>query len=356
MSKKKLLFLSSHFPSKSVPQAGQAIAFDRLEEYARDYDIYLMAFVNEAEMGHVDPALEKLCSQVSLFEVSVRQRMLGILTHPSLPVRVASRIHLGFDAELRRILRERRFDRVHFEYTSVGHYLDRVSHVEDQLLIEHDVTYQSFQRKVEGSSGIRRILYRLEYARQKEWELGVLQRVKRIGTLNFKDRDLLVADGVDPAKIEVFPPKVDERFKQVTRDKVVAGTILLWGAMGRSENSDAVFWFLDEIFPQVRARVPHAKVSVVGANPPARMLERASDCVEITGFVEDPIPYFESAQVAAAPLRFGAGIKIKVLEFMAAGLPVVATTVAAEGIDGDMRIADDARGFADALCEILTQG
>lgn len=140
------------------------------------------------------------------------------------------------------------------------------------------------------------------------------------------------------------------------RDMVfVAG----WMAGPASPNVDALRWFVDEVLPLVRRKVPWARVGVTGASPPYNVRDLASDGVAILGFVEDLRELYGSARAVIAPIRFGAGVKLKTVEALEYGVPTVATTVGAEGIDlGDHRgalvVADDPQGYADALVAVLS--
>ena len=130
--------------------------------------------------------------------------------------------------------------------------------------------------------------------------------------------------------------------------------LLFVGGARHPPNVDAVQWLLREIFPRVRERLPGCTLHLVGAGFPAALGEAAlAPGVRVHGHVPDLAPLLDACRVGLAPLRFGAGIKGKVNACMAAGMPVVATTCAAEGMrlrDGeDILLADDAGAFAAAI-------
>ncbi|HEY0505001.1 MAG TPA: glycosyltransferase [Lysobacter sp.] len=126
------------------------------------------------------------------------------------------------------------------------------------------------------------------------------------------------------------------------------------GGFRHPPNVDAVRWFVGEVFPRVRERLPGVRFHCIGGDVPAEVQALASQAgVEVHGHVPDIDPYMDGARVAVAPLRFGAGVKGKVNLSMAHGQPVVATACAVEGMhlrDGvDVLVADDADAFADAI-------
>ncbi len=124
-----------------------------------------------------------------------------------------------------------------------------------------------------------------------------------------------------------------------------------------SPNADGLRWLGERVMPLLRARLPQAKIVVTGANPPADLRAYASPSLEFAGHVSDLPALYRRARATVCPPRFGAGVKIKTVESIQYGLPVVATTVGAEGIElsepAAIAVADDPRDFADALVEVL---
>jgi len=137
-----------------------------------------------------------------------------------------------------------------------------------------------------------------------------------------------------------------------------AGTLVFSGLMSYYPNQQAVRWFLDAVFPLVLRQAPAARFVVAGASPPAWLRARASSRVDVTGEVPAVQPYLERAQVVVVPLMIGGGTRIKVLEALAAGRPVVSTSIGAEGLDlpdgESILIADDAQSFADRVVQLLS--
>jgi GT2 family glycosyltransferase/glycosyltransferase involved in cell wall biosynthesis len=125
------------------------------------------------------------------------------------------------------------------------------------------------------------------------------------------------------------------------------------GGFQHPPNIDAVLWFVNEVFPRVRAAIPGVVFHVIGSKAPAAITQLAHDGVQVHGFVEDITPFMDGCRLALAPLRYGAGVKGKINMAMSYGLPVVATTPAAEGMqtrDGeDLLVADSPEDFAAAI-------
>lgn len=357
MKKGNLLFVSAHLPSLKVPQAGQKTAYHVLRRYAEQYNVYLVAFVNEVEKPYLNSADLAFCAQHHLFEVCTAGRLFSALTNITLPLRVAARANRAAARLIVELQRSISFEVAHFEFTSAAQYLSGFTQLAHTVIAEHDLTFQALERKRSASRGVSRLLYALECARQKKWELALLDQADEVIVPSEKDRLLLVREGIQNRKIQVQLPPIDPKYRQVVRSDLEPNSILFWGALDRAENDDAVRFFLREIFPAIVERHPDATLYVVGANPSREVRAQASANVVVTGFVDDPLEYFAKCQVAVAPLRMGAGIKVKVLEYLEAGLPVVATSVGAEGIEHDaLVVADRAADFCRALLEALQQG
>lgn len=184
---------------------------------------------------------------------------------------------------------------------------------------EHDVTYLGLERKKIGAKKL---------AKAKKAELDALTLCDVVMPHNIKDRDLLIRDGIDPAKIHVIVPYF-HNMSQIQR-KNINNDILFWGAMYRPENYEAAIWFIEKVMPLL-SDLP-VRFVVAGNRPPEQLKKYASERVMITGFVEDETPYFESSMCFVSPLLTGAGIKVKVIEALSAGIPILTNTIGIEGI------------------------
>jgi GT2 family glycosyltransferase len=136
--------------------------------------------------------------------------------------------------------------------------------------------------------------------------------------------------------------------------------LLYVGGFDHIPNVDGVVYFVNEIFPHVKERLPGVHLYIVGSNPPREVLSLQSSDIIVTGFVKDITPYFENCRVFVVPLRYGAGIKGKVVHSMIRGLPVVATPIGAEGIieevkEGkDMLVANTKEDFVEKVVSLYT--
>lgn len=158
----------------------------------------------------------------------------------------------------------------------------------------------------------------------------------------------------------VVPNGVDtDYFKSAGRSASVPNQLLFTGVMDYEPNHDAMMYFIEQILPRIRQEIPETSLVIAGRNPRSALQSRVQQCdrVLLTGYVDDMRPYFETSSVYIAPLRSGAGMKNKVLEAWAMGIPVVATSVSCSGIAVDrgrnILIADSPEIFSEHVISLL---
>jgi glycosyltransferase involved in cell wall biosynthesis len=224
------------------------------------------------------------------------------------------------------------------------------------VLQEHNVEFSLLERRllVTASAGKRfEIAGRIRRFRDLETHLDSCCDVCM--ALTEEDRKLL--SRLNPGfPVHFLPPAVDTAHYRRRGDERSRRDLLFIGAYSWPPNLDGIEWFVRDVFPAVQARVPDVHLTVVGKDPPA-WLAALGTAVEVTGFVEDERPYYERARALVVPLRFGGGVRIKILNAMAMATPVVSTTLGAEGIpafDGeDLLLADAPEALADRIVRVL---
>ncbi|HKE01858.1 MAG TPA: glycosyltransferase, partial [Planctomycetota bacterium] len=219
-----------------------------------------------------------------------------------------------------------------------------------------DLDSEKWAQYAQDTHGIQRLVYRREARTLLEYERSIA-------------RSFDVSLVVSPAEASVFEQRtgvrprvvgngVDlERFRPDPSVPREPGLVVFTGIMDYRPNVDGCERFATRVLPRVRARVPGARFRIVGARPTASIQALAGDGIEVTGFVPDTADHLRRASVAIAPLRLGRGLQNKILEAMACGTPLVATTNATAGVDASpeehFRVADTAEAFADAVIELL---
>lgn len=264
----------------------------------------------------------------------------------------------------RKLVRER-FDVVHLAglqlaylvrpfLGTVGGVGSRPALVLDELNAEY-VVHERLARAASGSvTQLRRGYSLAQMALLKRYERCLLPKCDLVICPGEADRESLL--GLAPGTtLRVVPSGVDvEALAKVSappREPVV----LFVGDLNYRPNREAVEWLLERVAPGVRAQVAEVRFVIVGAGPRPGLTDGSG--VEFMGYVDDLCPHLAAARVVVAPLLSGGGIKLKVLEGMAAGRAMVTTPVGAEGITGlnedAIMIAEDAGAFAEAVVKVL---
>lgn len=250
------------------------------------------------------------------------------------------------------------YDVVQLEYTHLAHLMPPPSPGLLRVLVEHDVSFVSLARSQATAPGrLARLAFHFDWMRMLRYELAAVENADLVLTMSETDRDTL-ARYVDVGHVVPIPNGVDCRAFPFVADGRAPSTILFVGFFRHEPNVEAVRYFCREVLPRVRAAAPEARFRVVGAYPPEVVRRLADDPgVEVTGQVDDIVPYYQSSAVFVAPVLQGSGTRLKILEAMASGCPVVSTTIGAEGLgatDGrEVVITDDAAAMADAIVRLL---
>ena len=257
-----------------------------------------------------------------------------------------------------RLTAESRFDIVELHHSTCGRLVD---HVRGgiKVLYMYDAHFRSWERRAATKRGLAWLLDGREAGRYRRFEERLVRKFD--GVLFGQDADKVAVESmIGPETFTGLMPNIvdTERFAP-TGAYVEPNTVVFVGAMSHGANLDAVMHFAHAVWPRVRVRIPDARFLVVGASPPSQL--RALDGqngIAVHADVPDVRPYIERASVYAVPLRIGSGVKVKIIEALAMGKAIVATSVAAEGMglaDGaEIRIGALDEAFADDVVSLLS--
>jgi sugar transferase (PEP-CTERM/EpsH1 system associated) len=202
---------------------------------------------------------------------------------------------------------------------------------------------------------------RLSYAAKawlmQDWEARMAARFDHSVVVSPEDGRFL-ADADPSLPFSVIENGVDTAYLQPITEQAVQNELVFVGVLGYPPNSDGVMYFSREILPLIRDEVPDVHLTVIGRAAPSSMESlNGSANVTLAGFVEDLMPYYRNAKVAVVPLRAGGGTRLKILEAMALGRPVVSTSVGCQGIAAEpgrhLLVADTPVEFAHTVVRLL---
>ena len=277
----------------------------------------------------------------------------------ALPINVVADRTPAAVAAVDHLLAAEPFDVVVFDFVHAA-VLHPVGFTGATVCFTHNVEAEIFERHAQTASNFAlRWLWASQARKMQRFEREALARFTRVIAVSERDaKKFAESDGLTTAR--AIPTGVDLEFFGWQAPPEASPVVVFTGSMDWEANVDGIRFFIDEVWPRVRAKVPTAQLRVVGRHPPASLTERQVPGVHFTGFVDDVRQHVRDAQAFVIPLRVGGGTRIKAFEAMALGMPVVSTTIGIEGLDVDhgshyLR-ADGAEALADATLKLLADG
>ena len=352
----KILFVSCLLPYPTVPHAGGADLFHLMASLGeRGHDVHLVSLApypgDQAHLDEMRPYCRSLAAVVPALTWEQKWHNLwrGLFTDP---------LHLGRRAQgemrvhIRRVAAEHGVDVIQFEWTETGHFVDAAPAGVVTVLDEVDVSFRPRLRAARGTWAY------IQAYQARRHELDLCSRFDLVLTRSAGDRDVLL-ELLPGANIEILQSWTHvDRFRDIDAAERRPGTILFVGAMDRDENCQAVLWFYRHCWPLICSKEPRARLEIAGASPQPCVQQLARDpTVTVSGYVFDLRQPYARCHVAIAPILAGGGVINKVIDAMAAGRPVVSTTLGNEGVAAPpgqaVLVADDPQTFAGHVLDLL---
>jgi glycosyltransferase involved in cell wall biosynthesis len=264
----------------------------------------------------------------------------------------------GMRAFLEDLIHKERFDCAVVDHLAPTSYFPDLPHA---IFFQHNVETVIWRRHVEHAADpLRRAYFKLQADRMYHYERRVSQASGHIVAVSQTDADEM-RRLFDVTRVTEIPTGVNiEYFHPPTPSPTTTADLVFVGSMDWLPNVDGVLYFVREILPLIRRVRPETTLAIVGRTPPPKIAQLAAvdPRIQVTGTVPDIRPYLWSSALAIVPLRIGGGTRLKIYEAMAAQIPVVSTTIGAEGLSvnppQDIRLADTPAHFAAQCLELLT--
>jgi polysaccharide biosynthesis protein PslH len=355
----KILMVTHRLPY--APNRGDRIRAYHMLRFLKEYaDVHLLSLVHDDEEEHHRDE----CPVNSVRTVRVphwRNRLAALaalptqrpLTHVLLD---SSGLQSAFDATLAQL----KPDIVVSYCTGVAHLLANVPSSVPCVVDMVDVDSLKWQQLSATANPLLGWVYARESRCLGSFERAIVRRAAITLVVNERERQALRA-AVPDADIQVIPNGIDVVSFRPRSDPAPSNSVVFCGVLDYPPNEQAAVWLGAEIWPAVRERCPAATLTLVGANPTTRVRRLAANdsSILVTGSVPDVRPYLWRAAVSVAPLRTARGIQNKVLEALAAGLPVVTTSVVLTGLPECVHSAciqaDSAPDAAAAIAKLLNE-
>ena len=346
-----VLFVSPYCPYP--PNHGGAVRmYNLMREVARRHDVYLVSMIEYEKERESEARLRTFCKDVR-FHLRGPTERTDFLD----PASVQEFYSAPFARLIELVLGRHDIDIVQMEYTVLAHFLPDSARLKS-VLTEIDLYFVSYLRAARARNRVgARLLGYYEWLRMFRYEMKWCDRYDLVLAMSDHDREVL-GRYVPASKIAVVTNGVDLASYPM-RDAAPEGEeVLFVGNFRHAPNLDSILFFHGEVWPRIKRKCPRATLTIAGGNVPDEVRALADDPgVTVAGHVPDLDPLYARAAVFVAPITRGSGTRLKIVEAMAKGCPVVSTTLGAEGLQvksGEhLLIADAPEDFAGRVVALL---
>src|SRR5215471_16173162 len=373
MSQERLSILYVSPMPASPPRFGaQARMHGLMTQLARRHDLTaVVQFNNDMDAEECRDAMQAYCRDVVLVPrpcvgAGLRKRLLQFQSLAS--TRSWERWLAAvpeMQRALDRVLRAKRFDLVNLEFSFLGECDLRQAPPNERLpclvVDAHNIEYElARQYSRAGRSLAHRLYAGVNWRKLRREELATYRDADGVYLCSAEDERRLL-DVIPAARTAVISNAADVEYYQPrpTDPPPDGRTVVFFGHLSYAPNVDGVIHFVQEIWPRIAEAHPEARFKIVGGSAPPSLLQLAGPRVELTGFVPDLRPHLAAAAAVVVPLRLGGGTRLKIVEAMAMGKPVVSTTLGGEGIEAipgrDLLVEDEPVAFASAVNRLLAE-
>lgn len=341
-----------------------------LRHLARKHEVTLVSFVRDDDKPEHIAHLKTVCHAVHTVPM-VRSRwrdgraaLKGILTR--IPIVIARDEIAPMQQTLARLMASESFDVVHADQVSMSKY-GLQGRGSRRVLDLHNAMYLVTERlAAHETNPIKRVIYQREARALARYEAELCARYDQVTFVTDEDRKLIEQQitrwgvRIPDRRFTTIPICIDPSDKQPIQPAAQPQRITAMGVMFWPPNAEGVLWFAQEIWPRIHAQQPHLTFTVVGKNPPEYLTQlHGEQGIEILGYVPDVKTILAETAAFVVPLRAGGGMRVKILDTWSWGLPIVSTSIGAEGIeirDGEnILIANEPDSFSAAVLRAVTE-
>lgn len=351
----RILFLASRFPYP-LTQGDRLRAYNFLQHLSKAHHITLVTPIQSQQEYEYLPYLESCCQQIEAVPITRISKLKNILRAPlsTLPLQVTYYQHEQIQKKVNELLSQKQFDIVHTQLARMAPFVQPWSSL-PKVLDFIDALSLNMARRAKQEKGLKSLVFGIEARRMSRYERQLVGQFDQCIISSPIDRNVIG----DFSNLEVIANGVSlDNFPYVTTERT-PNTIIFAGNMSYFPNINAVCYFVDRVLPLIRSTIPEVRFTIVGPNFSAHLKQRfLQSGVEITGFVPDVHAFLKTSTVAIAPMQSGSGIQNKVLEAMATGTPVVATSYGIGSLPVQsgqhLLIADSPQEFAQSVIQLLS--
>lgn len=364
----RILFIANLVPYP-LDGGGKIKTFTSLQALAQENTVDLLTFYEHENISDARNKLGHICSHVELLPIKVTSREnKAYLTYQALKclftgksLSIYKYYKKSMVEKIKEYLAKYDYDIVYFNYLHIYSYSSVVKSIDPTLKLVLDTQNCEsliFTRYAKESKNlIKKAYLKLEALRLSKFEKWAVEDCDKLIFLSNEDKkELQKLSGHelpgDIIPIGVNEPKVIKKTRNLTKDDTL--NILFLGTLTWAPNNEGIIWFLENVMPKLSQKIK-VHLFIVGKNPSDHVikLSEKNSNIEVTGYVDSVDPYYEKSDFCIVPLFIGSGQRVKIIEAFSRGMPVISTSIGAEGLvyeDGkSILIADDADSFIESI-------
>lgn len=355
----KILFLTTEIPFP-LDNGGKIRTYNLIKALSVENKIDLICFSEEKNNDESIKSLNEFCENIDIvnkiFTNSTSKRILIANVFKSVisnkPFIVRKFIDKRYKSLIGKKLNENKYNTIVMDHLNICGYLDIIKE-HNVILSQHNCEFLILKRRYEEETNFMKQMYlRFEYIKTKSYERKICSNVNKVIMLTKEDKQSIVDDKYKGNNIEILPIVIENNYIKKNINKKVSKLLFL-GTMSWYPNEQGIVWFLENVWNELKVTNPDMKIYIVGKNPSNKIKEFKDEDIIVTGYVDDINVYIEKCDACIVPLFIGGGMRVKILECMSKGMPVISTTIGAEGIKvtngEDILIADNKIEFMEQI-------
>jgi len=346
---------------------GRALrTYNLLKQIAKKHEVYLLSFVQSEEEVQGIEQMRAFCARVEAIPLNLKGQKLHLLFDLLREIPSSSPLHVVkyrsrvMRCRMLKVLEAERIDLVHLDMLHLGEYANLCGE-RPVVLMEHNVESVLLERRMQTTEQpLEKAYLRYQTRKLRDYEAALCRCVAHVVAVSDLDAKLLRRlAGVD--SVTSIPNGVDTSYFGLADCPSRPYELVYVGGMTWFPNYDAMRFFCRDILPRIAEHIPDVSLTIVGKNPDNDGVREIAKNprVRLTGLVEDVRPLVAEAAVFIVPLRIGGGTRLKILDALSMGKPLVSTSIGCEGIevsDGEhLVIADTPDKFAQEVEHMLLQ-
>ena len=364
-----ILWLSHLVP---YPPKGGVLqrSYNLIRHIASHHNVFLLAFNQKALLRNDDDlleavnALKKICQGVEIVSlpsdksITTKYALIFKSLFTKKPYTVNWNLLSEMDKKVNSIILSFGPDIIHYDTIGMAEYFQKLKKM-PQVLNHHNIESAMMYRRAKKEKNVAKKIYFYQEAfKIEQYERKVCELFNCNLVVSKEDKGTLKHIAHN-ARIEIIENGVDTKYFYVEREKKEKNTLVFAGGMNWYPNKDAMLFFAKEIWPILTRKRPNIRMYIIGMNPSDELTRLSSKDrnLIVTGYVDDVRLYFEKASLYVCPIRDGGGTRLKILDALSSRIPIVATKIAAEGIDvkheKNILIAETPKEISESIIRLL---